>query len=259
MIGSDCALHRDDIAAFADGELRGAGVLRVLQHLEHCDACSEEVAELRALGDAMRVAALADPAPPKLDGLASTVVSRSRAEAAQSWMNVFRRAHEDWHWAIVGSGAVAATLVSTLALSAILAFGPKPDRNDSISAFYTNFRASAGQLYLVATPVGQDDQEPLVLHVDENGASRTTTVYATWFAERMRTEAAVVDALHEAVTTQGQTVAWNAMSPKRRRETASLLEEINRFRTAAPLPYGVALAVHEVRLIASASVTAKGR
>jgi hypothetical protein len=252
----DCTLHRNDIAAFLDGELRGAGVRRVLQHLEQCEVCANEVAELRALGESIRISA-PEVAPPELDGLASTVVSRARAEDAESWSSVFRRAREDWHWAIVGTGAVAATFVSTLLLSAILAFGPKPDRNDSLSAFYTNFRTSAGQLFLVATPVGQDDQEPLLLEVNENGASRTAAVYATWYAEQ-RTEAAVVDALQEAVTAGGQTLGLNEMSPQRREYTESLLEEISRFRTAAPLPYGVALAVHEVRLFASASVTAKG-
>jgi hypothetical protein len=256
MSVSDCTLHRADIAAFVDGELRGAGVLRVLQHLEHCEDCATEAAELRALGETIRGARPGEALPAGLEGLASTVVSRSKAEDAESWSSVFRRAHEDWHWMIVGSGAVAATFVSTLVLSAILAFGPKPDRNDSLSAFYTNFRTSAGQLFLVATPVGQDDQEPLLLEVNENGASRTAAVYATWYERR--TEAAVVDALQEAVTAEGQTLALSEMSPQRRRYTESLLEQISRFRTAAPLPDGVALAVHEVRLFASASVTANG-
>jgi hypothetical protein len=60
------------------------------------------------------------------------------------------------------------------------------------------------------------------------------------------------------VTNDGRAVLFSEMSPERQREAESLLEEINRFRTAAPLPRGVSLAVHEVRLVASASVTAKG-
>jgi hypothetical protein len=170
---------------------------------------------------------------------------------------MFRRAQEDWHWMIVGAGALAATFVSTLVLSAILAFGPKPDRADSISAYLTNFRTPAGHLYLLATPAGIDDQEPV--WVTENGgpASSARVVHASWFATRAR-EADLVGALQDAVTIQGQTVALNQMSPKRRKLAESLLAEISRYRATAPIPQGSALKVHQLRLEESASVTAKG-
>jgi hypothetical protein len=258
MNASECLVHRDDLAAFVDGELRGASVLRLLDHVERCEACAAVVADLRALGESIRLAAPGDPAPPELDGLASTVTSRTRAEHAESWASVLRRAQEDWHWMVVGAGAVAATFVSTLVLSAILAFGPKPDRQGSLSSYITslNHRTPAGTLYLVATPVGED-REPLVLQVDEHGAPRTV-VYATWYAERSRNEADVVDELQQIVMRDDRAVAFDRMTPERRRQTEVLLGEINRFRTSGPLPYGVSLAVHEVRLFASASVTVKG-
>ena len=124
---------------------------------------------MRSLGDTIRATRPSDMSPPDLEGLASTVISRTRAESAESWPGIFRRAQEDWHWVIVGSGAIAATLVSTAILSAILAFGPMPDRADSISAFYTNFRTPAGDLYLLATPAGLD-QEPVLVRLNEDGA-----------------------------------------------------------------------------------------
>ncbi len=131
-------------------------------------------------------------------------------------------------------GAIAATLASTLILSAILAFGPMPDRADSISAFYTNFRTPAGDLYLLATPVGLD-QEPVLVRLNEDGAlgsggSAARVVQATWFATRARAEADLVGALQDAMTFQGQTVALNRMSPQRRRLAESLLTEISRYR-----------------------------
>jgi hypothetical protein len=259
MITIECSVHRD-LAAFVDGELRGAAVLDVLQHLERCSDCAAEVASLRAIGDRMRALLPAESVPAELEGLASTIISRTRAESAESWPGMFRRAQEDWHWVIVGVGAIAATFVSTLTLSAILAFGPKPDRADSISAFYTNFRTPAGDLYLLATPAGRDQQEPV--WVNENGGP-APVVHATWFATRARAEAAraeadLVGALQDAVTVQGHTVALNQMTPKRRRLTESLLVEISRYRTTAPIPQGSPLKVHQVRLEASASVTAKG-
>ena len=256
MITSECVVHRD-LGAFVDGELRGASVLEVLHHLEGCPTCAVEVAYLRSLGDTMRQTIPSESVPPALDGLASTVISRTHAESAESWPGIFRRAREDWHWVIVGAGAIAATFVSTLVLSAILAFGPKPDRADSISAFYTNFRTPAGDLYLLATPAGRD-QEPI--WVNENGgpAASARVVHATWFSTRARMEADLVDALQDAVTDGGHTLALNRMSPQRRRLTESLLVEISRYRTTGPIPPGASLAVHQVRLEASASVTAKG-
>jgi hypothetical protein len=257
MSARECAVHHD-LEAFVDGELRGARVLEVLDHLDRCGTCSEDVRALRALGETIRVNMPADPIPEGLEGLASTVVSRTRAEAAESWPGVFQRAQEDLHWVMVGAGAVAATFVSTLLLSAILAFGPKPDREDSLSALIANVRLPAGTLFLWATPVG--DQEPMLVQVNEDGVSvpRAMVQHAMWSTDSSRTEAELVDALQQAVTDDGQTLAFERMDPKRRRQAEALLQEISRLRAASPLPHGVALAVHEVRLLASARVTVKG-
>lgn len=258
MSARQCAV-RHDLEAFVDGELRGVRVLEVLDHLDQCDACSEDVAALRTLGETIRANMPAGPMPQGLEGLASTVVSRTRAEAAESWPGVWRRAQEDLHWVVVGVGAVAATFVSTLLLSAILAFGPKPDREDSLSALIANVRLPAGTLFLWATPVG--DEGPMLVQVDEDGVSvpRAMVQYATWSTDSSRTEAELVDALQEAVTADGQTLALERMDPKRRRQAETLLQEISRLRAASPLPLGVAaLEVHEVRLLASARVTVKG-
>ena len=256
MITTECSVHRD-LAAFVDGELRGAAVLDVISHIEACRECADEVDYLRSIGDTLRATMQGESGPPALEGLASTVVSRSRAESAESWPGILQRARDDWHWMIVGSGAVAATLVSTLVLSAILAFGPKPDRSDSISSYYNNFGAPAGELYFLATPAGQD-QEPVWL--DESGglASSARVLHASWFVTRARAEAELVGALQDAVTDGGHTLALNRMSPQRRRLTESLLAEISRYRTIGPIPRGSALEVHEVRLEAFARVTAKG-
>jgi anti-sigma factor RsiW len=103
MSTTGCAAVRPNLGALVDGELRGATVLRVLRHVDTCRACAGEVEALRRLGDLVRVSASVDT-PGALDGLASTIVSRSRAEAEQSWRGVLRRASEDWHWVVVGAG-----------------------------------------------------------------------------------------------------------------------------------------------------------
>jgi Putative zinc-finger len=261
MILFDCSPMRLDIAALVDGELRGAKVLRVLEHLEHCAECTEYAEELRSLGDALRAEA-PEPvpsAPAGLEGLASTVISRTKAEAAQSWWGVFSRAREDWHWVIVGAGSVAATLVSTTLLSAILAFGPNPGREDSLSALIENFRSPAGLLFVRVTPVG-GDQEPRLMQVDDGGpvASSAAVALASRSEEYSLSNTEVVTMLEEAMTSKGRTLSLEAMAPDQREYTESLLREIRRQGLSGPLPVGVPLNVHEVRLVAFASVSAKG-
>jgi hypothetical protein len=162
------------------------------------------------------------------------------------------------HWVLVGTGAVAATFVSTVVLSVMLAFGPKPDRADSLSALIESPKPSAGMLFLWATPVGSD--RDFLVPVNDGGPAVSSAVFAfaTRVADRSTSEAALVDALQEAVTERGQTLALQRMNPERRVYTEALLEEISRFRTTGPMPLGATLAVREVVLLASASVTVKG-
>ena len=72
-------------------------------------------------------AAQADLLVQDLAGLASGVISRTRAEAAESWQGIFRRATGDRHWLLVGSGALSATFLTGLFTTALLAFGPEPE------------------------------------------------------------------------------------------------------------------------------------
>jgi len=259
----DCSPFRRDLPAFVDGELRGASVLEILEHLEHCADCAEYADQLRGLGEAIRAEAPGPSAPLVLDGLASTVISRSKAEAAESWLGLLRRAREDWHWVIVGAGSIAATFVSTLFLSAILAFGPKPERDDSLSAVIANFRAPEEFLFVMAAPVGSD-QEPVLWEVDDGGpaASSATVALASRSADRSPSEAEVVDALQAAVTRQGRVLRLDNMNAMQRRYTESLLQEMNRRRSRGSVLIGVdrtwMLNVHEVRLVAFTNVTAKG-
>jgi anti-sigma factor RsiW len=258
MILFDCAPLRLDIAAWVDGELRGASVLRVLSHMEHCSECARYAEELRGLGDALRTQAPAPPAPPALEGLASTVISRSRAEEAESWIGVLQRAREDWHWLVVGAGAVLATFVSTATLSVILAFGPNPIREDSLSALIANFRSPAGLLFVQVTPIGAD-QVPMLMQVDGGPpASSAAVALASRLSDTSLSEAELVDAVQAAVTFEGRVRSLDAMAPVQRRYTEGLLHEIRRRSLSGPMPVGVPLNVHELRLFAFENVRANG-
>src|SRR5688500_20120813 len=54
MISADCDLVRDDLDAFADGELRGGDLRRVAQHLEGCRSCADELDVRQSLGGLIR-------------------------------------------------------------------------------------------------------------------------------------------------------------------------------------------------------------
>ena len=100
---------------------------------------------------------------PILDGLADGVISRARAEAAQSWRAIFARAIEDWHWAVVGLGSVAATSTTLLFFSMLLTFGPEPPSRESLAALMNNLRRPAGTVILMATPIGHDQEATLMM------------------------------------------------------------------------------------------------
>lgn len=195
-----CRLVREQLDAFVDGELTGAERLDVAQHVNICASCSRVVDELSAVGDALRAtAAEADRFPQDLAGLASGVISRTTAEAAESWQGVFRRATGDRHWLLVGSGALAATFLTGLFTTALLAFGPEPERSDSLAKY---------------APPKQAERASLVSVV----------------------EARLVDQLAIAVNAPGS--ARLNVDPQSRLIQEALLDEITRLRLDEPMMVG---------------------
>ena len=85
MIRADCDWIRDDLDAFADGELRGAELRLVSQHLESCRRCAEEVEGRQALGGLIRDSVADSYHTPIPTGLAAGVVARVGAESYFSW------------------------------------------------------------------------------------------------------------------------------------------------------------------------------
>ncbi len=107
MTPMSCRRSRKDAGAFVDGELAGAERLALARHLAECADCEREVRAIRQVSDAIRAAA-ANGTCLSAAGLAAGVISRTGAESAQSWRTMFAHATEDWHWMMVGGGAVAA-------------------------------------------------------------------------------------------------------------------------------------------------------
>lgn len=260
FVSSECHLVERRIAAFVDGELAGADRVFVAQHLELCRPCASSADALTGLGDALRTAVSDDTAaPPDMDGLASGVISRVGAESAASWRALMARAADGWHWAIVGGGSVAATFLTTGFVALILAFGPKPEREDSLAALISNLGRAPGMLFVYATP-GGDGGDSVLMQVDngEPAATVLTALLATPTGYQTQTEYELVGALSAALTRKGRVVDLYSMTPDDRRYAESLLDEISRMRFSEPMAVGAAVAVHQVRLVTSTGVTAKG-
>src|SRR4030095_8515813 len=123
MISADCDVIREELDAFVDGELRGADLRRVADHLDGCGPGRDEIEERSKLGGLIRdtvAGGYHQPIPP---GLAAGVVARTRAESYFSWRAGLSRAVDDWHWVIVGGGAVTSTFVAMLFCAGLLLFG----------------------------------------------------------------------------------------------------------------------------------------
>ena len=255
MISADCDLVRDDLDAFADGELRGDDLRRVAQHVEGCRPCAEELDVRQSLGGLIRdTATLYRPAVPR--GLASGVVARIRAESAQSWRSVLRRSTEDWHWAIVGGGAVSATFVSALFCVALLIFGTATPAADSISTLGKNLRESPGAIYAEVSRQGATRAEVMLVQLETSAAP--SGVYPDVFT-RGDEERALVNALAETLAAAGPLQDLSRLSADARSRAQWLLTTIARLRAAEPLvgPFG-ALQVHRLHLVTNTEVTAKG-
>ncbi len=256
-----CRTVRRAISPFIDGELNGVERLAVARHLDACAECAALAQSMVDVGDALRASAEREGRFPSFAGMTANVISRTRAESAQSWRARLAQVCDGWHWAIVGSGALAATFVSTVLVSAILAFGPAPEREDSLSALIANLGSPAGAMFLCGSPSGSN-QDARLFQIDNGtpAASRMTTALAVnSVACQPSSEADIVDALAAAVTgASGHAVALDAMHPAERKYTEDLLNEIARLRGApASAAAGRTIRVHDLRLVTGMAVVAK--
>jgi len=254
-----CETYARDLGPFMDGELDGSRMLRVSRHLETCDECAVALEDMQSVGHVLRGLVPADPPPVMFDGLAASVISRSRAESAVSWRATMSRGLDGWHWAIVGGGSVAATFVSTSLLSVILAFGPAPQREDSLSAMMTDLGSPAGFLFVYASPTGEQGQDVVMLQV-ENGRPAAPRLVSDLVVSRVNgsaTEAELVERFQEIITRGGRVVSLDSLDPEQREAADALLDEIQRLRSRQAETTGRSFQVHEVRLVTSTGVSAK--
>ena len=222
-----------------------------------CERCRARLDEITEVGDLLR--GLPDRGlPAEIDGLAGRVVSRVGAESAQSWQRLAERAFDGWHWSVVGVGAIASTFVVTSLLSFLLAFGPGPERDDSLSALINNLGSSPGVLFVWATPGPGGDSVVMLVDNGQPQPDMFTAGLAEASGYRMPTEREMVGALADAITRRGRVVPLESLRPDERRYAEALLNGLSRLRWSGPASGAGRVVVHEVRLVTGLSVTAKG-
>jgi hypothetical protein len=118
-----CWQVRRQLSAFHDGELPVGDQIAVQAHLRECPECAAEARELDDLGACLRAGALSvDAEPSEFEGLPSTVVSRMKAEDAESIGGRTGRFFEDLHVVWAALGATGATVTCLLLIATILHF-----------------------------------------------------------------------------------------------------------------------------------------
>lgn len=253
MTATACNQVRENLGGYVDHELPGTAMLAISRHVSGCQDCASEAQALRDLGDSLRGAAVHVSRAVEFGGLASGVVSRVRAEQANSWTAIFHRAVEDWHWALVGFGAVSAAFVSVLFVSMLLLLGPTPQRDDSLAGQLNHLSSSAGTIFLLTTG---DDKNSSVVEFADGGVQQAARVMPAQFS--MPSESDLVAQLNSSlVTRDGRIIDVRTMSEPERQRTVALLDQMKRMRTAAPRGAADTILVHKIGLVASLSVSAK--
>ncbi len=255
MIRADCDSVRDDLEAFADGELRGDDLRYVALHIDACIRCSEEVEIRRQVGSLVResVDHWREMQPPA--GLASGVVARVRAESAQSWRAALNRSVEDWQWVIVGGGATVATCLVMFVCSAVLLFGTTTNTAEGLSTLATNFKASPGAMYAEVSRRGGPGKQVMLVQLDTSAAPAHAlpAVFDRDYEERQW-----VDALGRTLATTG-TLGLAGLPEQSRKRAEWLAANIMRKRAIEPSvgPFNT-LQVHRLHLVTNTEVIAKG-
>jgi hypothetical protein len=204
-----CPAARRRLQAFHDRELGIADQIAVGAHLEWCDRCAATLAELRAVGSALRAHAPGRPALAQIDAAVFTesVVSRLKAEENASLVSRVRGMFEDMHLVYAGLGAAAATAVCVVIMLGMMRFATT-DRPDSLAAV----------MNVLATPLECESGN------DITDASGCRARWAGRFARANESdEQEAVFALEAMLTRRGRLANLAVLRARRGRATAEEL------------------------------------
>src|SRR3954464_1308798 len=242
-----CAAVRRRLQAFHDRELAVGELISIESHLHDCPPCARDLHALQNIGEALRAAAA--PAPSDdWTGLRSSVISRMRAEAHESWTARPGRAFDDMHLVWIALASTVATLVCSGVVLSMLHFA-SPERQDSLAAVIAVMAAPSGSDLNPARLDGRI-QAP---SVPENGI-----VYAT--LERSLMEGDLVVPLSAIVTREGRGSGLERLNKSQDgRDVAIIVEALSRGRLEPAQFGGSPVAVNLVWLVAHTTVKGKAR
>jgi hypothetical protein len=232
---------RRQLSAFHDGELPIGEQIALQAHLRECAECAGELREMDDLAAGLRAGSPAvGVGSEAYDGLPSMVVSRLKAEDAQSIGRVTGRFFEDMHfvWAVLGATG------ATVACAALI-----------FTIFY----------FAIASPAGSN-MNPVVMNARMDLPSAAST--EAFPASALLDQEDLVLALDAVVTREGRVAKINvipagggtsSLSPGERQAVLVLLDAISkaRFQPARYAGSPVPVAVNMVWLYASLTVKAK--
>ena len=239
-----CAAVRRRLQAFYDRELAVRELISIEAHLHDCPPCARDLHVLQHVGAALRAAAA--PAPSDdWTGLRSSVISRMRAEAHESWTARAGRAFDDLHLVWIGLASTVATIVCSGVVLSMLHFA-SPERQDSLAAV----------IAVMAAPSGSDlnparlDGRIRVPSVPENGV-----VYAALESSAM--EGDLVVPLSAIVTREGRVSGLEILNKDQDLREAALVDKLSRGRLEPAQFGGSPVAVNLVWLVAHTTVKPK--
>jgi hypothetical protein len=130
-----CAATRRRLQAFHDRELTVPDQIAVGAHLEWCDPCAAALADLRAVGSALRACAPGRMAASidESGAFQRAVLNRVKAEREAGFFVRVRGMFDDMHLVYAGLGATAATLVCVVIMLSMMRFA-SAERPDSLAA-----------------------------------------------------------------------------------------------------------------------------
>jgi hypothetical protein len=248
-----CRVVRRQLSAYHDGELPIEEQVAVEAHLRYCAECRDEADDFRSLSSMIRVGGLAaSQTAGELDAFASNVVSRMKAERAESLTGQTRALFDDLHliWAAVG--ATGAT-VACLAIAFTLFYFATRENPESVAAMIAKQASPWGSNQnpvcqldpSLQLPSAQDAAFP------EAGAGDQDAVFALAATVTREGEVRYLNLLH------GSDGTGPSLSPRERREVKELLDSMSKARFA-PARFGNSpVAVDMIWLYAQVNVRGK--
>lgn len=252
MTPLNCAAAQRMLQPFHDGELAVSEQIAVGAHVEWCEGCRAELAELRAMGTVLTVLAPGRGVLTNEETVAfnSAVVGRLQAEEEASLFARVRDMFDDIRLVYAGLGAAVATVVCVTIMLGMMRFATS-ERPDSLAAIVT----------LVGNP-----------HECESGIAANDLTDASGCRERWEArfqranesaEQESVFALDAVVTHQsGHLADLERLRASRRtgvgqaQTIEALLDAVSRSRLERSVPIGTPVVASMVWLVEHATVRA---